>query len=320
MEINFFFKNKKFYIFLVYFFLCFLIFYDLYFNRVTYSYPILIKTNQTLKEISEFLYKNNIIKNKFFFEFLVHSNLAQTKLKAGEYIFFKENIFQVTKKIKKGDVFQRKVTIPEGLTSQQTIDILKNTKGIIVNKNIHFIDEGSLFPSTYFYVYDTDINEIINKMQVSMNMVLEELWRNRDKDVKLKNYREVLILASIVEKETSLKEEKRIISQIFLNRLNLNMKLQSDPTVLFAINKELGELDRKLTKNDLKFESDYNTYLHHGLPIGPISNPGKDSIEATTNPLKSNFLYFVADGFGGHLFSDNYDEHLSNIKKVKKSK
>ena len=153
-----------------------------------------------------------------------------------------------------------------------------------------------------------------------MNMVLEELWRNRDKDVKLKNYREVLILASIVEKETSLKEEKRIISQIFLNRLNLNMKLQSDPTVLFAINKELGELDRKLTKNDLKFKSDYNTYLHHGLPIGPISNPGKDSIEAITNPLKSNFLYFVADGFGGHLFSDNYDEHLSNIKKVKKSK
>ena len=134
-----------------------------------------------------------------------------------------------------------------------------------MDKKIYFPDEGSLFPDTYFYVYGTDINDIIHKMQLSMNKILDDSWRNKNRNVKLKNYRDVLILASIVEKETSLKEEKPIIAKIFLNRLDLNMKLQSDPTVLFAINKELGELDRKLTKNDLKFENSDNKHANSEL-------------------------------------------------------
>ena len=320
MKIDGFFKNKGIYIFVIYFFLIFLIIYDLFFNRVNYSYPVLINSNLTLKEISKELYQKEIIKNKLFFEFLVYSNLAETKLKAGEYVFLNNNIFQIINKIKKGDVFQRKVTIPEGLRSDQVIDILKKTEGIIINKKIYIPDEGSLFPDTYFYVYETDINDIIHKMQLSMNKVLEDSWRNKNRNVKLKSYRDVLILASIVEKEASLKEEKPIIAQIFLNRLDLNMKLQSDPTVVFAIEKQYGELNRKLTRKDLTFKSDYNTYLHYGLPIGPISNPGKDSIEAITNPLNNNLLYFVADGTGAHIFSENYKEHLDNIKKIKKNK
>ena len=320
MKIDGFFKNKGIYIFVIYFFLIFLIMYDLFFNRVNYSYPVLINSNLTLKEISKELYQKKIIKNKFFFEFLVYSNLAETKLKAGEYVFLNNNIFQIINKIKKGDVFQRKVTIPEGLRSDQVIDILKKTEGIIINKKIYFPDEGSLFPDTYFYVYGTDINDIIHKMLLSMNKILDDSWRNKNRNVKLKNYRDVLILASIVEKETSLKEEKPIIAKIFLNRLDLNMKLQSDPTVIFAIEKQYGELNRQLTRKDLTFESDYNTYLHYGLPIGPISNPGKDSIEAIANPLNNYLLYFVADGTGAHIFSENYEEHLGNIKKIKKSK
>ena len=125
MKIDGFFKNKGIYIFVIYFFLIFLIMYDLFFNRVNYSYPVLINSNLTLKEISKELYQKKIIKNKFFFEFLVYSNLAETKLKAGEYVFLNNNIFQIINKIKKGDVFQRKVTIPEGLRSDQVIDILK---------------------------------------------------------------------------------------------------------------------------------------------------------------------------------------------------
>ena len=319
MEINFF-KSKRLHVFLVYFFLIFLIFYDLYFSRAQYSYPILIKPNLTLKAISKELHKNNIIRDKFLFEFLIRSSFAETKLKAGEYLFFENNIFQIIKKIKNGYVFQRKVTIPEGLTTDEVIEILKNTEGIVVNKDIYLPGEGSLFPNTYFYIYGTNINKIIHTMELDMQKVLEDLWKNKDKSVKLKNYREVLILASIVEKETSLKKEKPIIAQVFLNRLNLNMKLQSDPTVIFAIRKELGELDRELIIEDLSFESEYNTYLHRGLPIGPIANPGRDSIKAVTKPMESNLLYFVADGFGGHIFSENYQEHKDNIKRIKKNK
>ena len=138
MKIDGFFKNKGIYIFVIYFFLIFLIMYDLFFNRVNYSYPVLINSNLTLKEISKELYQKKIIKNKFFFEFLVYSNLAETKLKAGEYVFLNNNIFQIINKIKKGDVFQRKVTIPEGLRSDQVIDILKKAEGIIINKKIYF--------------------------------------------------------------------------------------------------------------------------------------------------------------------------------------
>ena len=165
-----------------------------------------------------------------------------------------------------------------------------------------------------------ETSKILSTLLLSMNKILDDSWRNKNRNVKLKNYRDVLILASIVEKETSLKEEKPIIAKIFLNRLDLNMKLQSDPTVIFAIEKQYGELNRQLTRKDLTFESDYNTYLHYGLPIGPISNPGKDSIEAIANPLNNNLLYFVADGTGAHIFSENYEEHLGNIKKIKKSK
>ena len=156
-------------------------------------------------------------------------------------------------------------------------------------------------------------------MQKSMNETLKEIWKNKSENVNLKDYYEVLILASIIEKETSLKEEKPIIAQVFLNRLNLNMKLQSDPTVIYGIKKKTGNFNRELTRKDLSFKSDYNTYLNRGLPSGPISNPGKDSIIATVNPIQTDFLYFVANGFGGHDFAISYEEHLKNIKRIKEN-
>ena len=154
-------------------------------------------------------------------------------------------------------------------------------------------------------------------MKKRMKSTLIKAWQNKDKDLDLNNYNDVLILASIIEKETSLNYEKSRIAEVFLNRLRLNMKLQSDQTVIYGIENELGIKKKELTKNDLNHKSSFNTYSIPGLPEGPICNPGKESIIAVTNPSKGDLLYFVANGEGGHNFSSSYAEHIENVKKFK---
>ena len=253
------------------------------------------------------------------FKLFVRITFAEKKLKAGEYKFYNDNIFEIISKLKKGDVYLRKLTIPEGLSTKEIIEIIKNEDGIYVDNSINFeeIKEGELFPSTYFYAYGTNYNIIINNMKKRMKLILEKAWKNRDENLNLNNYNEVLILASIIEKETSLNYEKPIIAQVFLKRLKLNMKLQSDPTVIYGMKKEI---DNTMKEIDLKHDSKFNTYLYYGLPIGPICNPGEDSIVAATKPNLGDFLYFVADGKGGHNFSNNFKEHLLNIDKLRKYK
>ena len=306
------------YIFFLYFFLIFLLIFDLVFTKYPYTHTFFVKPNQTLNQITTNLYKEKIIDNKFFFKFLVFSSLSQKILKAGEYEFYNNNIFQIIRKIRVGDAYQRRITIPEGLTSNEIIDIIKKTEGIVLNQegSEQIVEEGTLFPSTYFYVYGTNSNIIINNMKKRMKSTLIETWQGRDKDLDL-NYNDVLILASIIEKETSLNYEKSKIAQVFLNRLRINMKLQSDPTVIYGIENELGIKKKELTRNDLNHKSSFNTYSIPGLPEGPICNPGKESIIAVTNPSKGDLLYFVADGEGGHNFSSNYQKHIENVKKFK---
>ena len=310
-------KNK--YIFFLFFFLIFLLFFDLFFTKYKYTHTFFVKRNQTLNQITTNLYKEKIIDNKFFFKSLIFSSLSQKILKAGEYEFYNNNIFQIIRKIRVGDVYQRRITIPEGLTSNEIIDIIKKTEGIVLNQEgfKEIVEEGTLFPSTYFYVYGTNSNIIINNMKKRMQSTLVEAWQTRDKDLDLNNYNDVLILASIIEKETSLNYEKSSVAQVFFIRLRLNMKLQSDPTVIYGIENELGIKKKELTKNDLNHKSSFNTYLIPGLPEGPICNPGKESIIAATNPSKGDLLYFVANGEGGHNFSSSYEEHIENVKRFR---
>ena len=310
-------RNKH--IFFLFFFLIFLLIFDLFFTKYKYTHTFFVKRNQTLNQITTNLYKEKIIDNKFFFKSLIFSSLSQKILKAGEYEFYNNNIFQIIRKIRVGDVYQRRITIPEGLTSNEIIDIIKKTEGIVLNQegSEQIAEEGALFPSTYFYVYGTNSNIIINNMKKRMQSTLVEAWQTRDKDLDLNNYNDVLILASIIEKETSLNYEKSSVAQVFLNRLRLNMKLQSDPTVIYGIENELGIKKKELTKNDLNHKSSFNTYLIPGLPEGPICNPGKESIIAATNPSKGDLLYFVADGEGGHNFSSSYEEHIENVKRFR---
>ncbi len=313
------FLKKNIIFFFLYSFLIFTIFFDLLFSKHKYDYTFFIKSKETLNKITENLYQQNIINNKFLFKLFVRITFAEKKLKAGEYKFYNDNIFEIISKLKKGDVYLRKLTIPEGLSTKEIIEIIKNEDGIYVDNSINFeeIKEGELFPSTYFYAYGTNYNIIINNMKKRMKLILESAWKNRDENLNLNNYNEVLILASIIEKETSLNYEKPIIAQVFLKRLKLNMKLQSDPTVIYGMKKEI---DNTMKEINLKHDSKFNTYLYYGLPIGPICNPGEDSIVAATKPNLGDFLYFVADGKGGHNFSNNFKEHLLNIDKLRKYK
>ena len=312
--------KKNIYIFFLYFFLIFLLIFDLIFTKYQYKHTFFIKNNENLTDITSNLYKETIINNKFFFKLAVRVALAEKVLKAGEYQFYNNNIFQIIKKIKIGENFQRKITIPEGMTTQEIVNFLKKKEDIIVDHKTskELIKEGMLFPNTYFYSYGTNFNIIIGTMKKEMDLALTNAWENRDKDIHLNNYNEVLILASLVEKETSLSYEKPLVAQVFLNRLKINMKLQSDPTVIYAIKKELGEDKKELKKEDINYKSDYNTYSHYGLPKGPICNPGLDSIQAVTNPVKGDYLYFVANGKGGHNFSIEYKDHLKNIQELKR--
>ena len=171
---------------------------------------------------------------------------------------------------------------------------------------------------TYAIDVTQNINEIFKSISNFSFKVLDNIWEERNTTIPIKNSKELHILASIVEKETSIGSERRLVAGVFFNRLKKKMRLQSDPTVEYSITKGEKKLKRNLYRSDLKTPSDFNTYINYGLPPGPISYPGIDSLKAVANPENSNYYYFVADKSGnGHLFSKNYKEHRENIKKMK---
>jgi UPF0755 protein len=175
------------------------------------------------------------------------------------------------------------------------------------------IEEGSLLPQTYGFERGTSRASVVARARAAMEKVLAEAWAARAADLPLASPREALVLASIVERETARPEERARIAAVFLNRLKQGMRLQSDPTVVYAASDGAGVLDHALTRAELERDSPYNTYKAGGLPPGPISAPGGASIRAVTQPARSDELYFVADGAGGHVFSRTLEEHNRNV-------
>ncbi|MEL6336871.1 MAG: endolytic transglycosylase MltG, partial [Pseudomonadota bacterium] len=174
-------------------------------------------------------------------------------------------------------------------------------------------EEGSLAPETYFVARGDSRTEVLRRMQVAQQQILDQAWGNRQAALPLAGPNEVLILASIVEKETGVDGERGQVASVFVNRLNRGMPLQSDPTVIYGITKGQGGLGRGLRRSELDRRTDWNTYRIPGLPITPIANPGREAIEAVVNPEQTPFLYFVADGTGGHAFSRTLEEHNRNV-------
>jgi len=251
-------------------------------------------------------------------------------LKAGEYEFHpNETISRIYNRLIEGDVVLKSVTIPEGLNSMEIADLL-DEKGLFDRQD--FIDvlnnkslvkellgehtdsfEGYLFPDTYSYTDDLTPEQLTRMMAKQFNRVVSSLDMNSN-GLQLSE-EEILILASMIEKEAGNENEREIISAVFHNRLMKGMKLESDPTVIYG----LGEsYDGNLTKGHLNTTTEYNTYTNLGLPPGPISNPGKESIVAALNPAKVDYLYFVSKGDGSHEFSTNYSDHQRAVYEYQK--
>lgn len=205
-----------------------------------------------------------------------------------------------------------RAAIAEGVTSWQVVNAL-NAWDLMGEDYGEIPAEGTLAPDSYDVVPDMEVASVIDRMREAQAAILAEAWAERSDDVPLQSPEEALILASLVEKETGVPEERRQVASVFVNRLNQGMRLQTDPTVIYGITRGEGVLGRGLRQSELRARTDWNTYVIDGLPPTPIANPGRLAIEAALNPDDTDFVFFVADGTGGHAFADTLDEHNRNV-------
>ena len=280
---------------------------------------VVVPKGASLNTVALKLEEAQVIDKAWLFKILARVNGLDKHLKAGEYQFEPGvSLKQAMDKISKGEVFLRKITIPEGLTSGQIMYLIATYPGLEGEVDID-VKEGELLPETYSFELGASRNSVILQAKAAMRKTLEEAWAERDDDLPIKNISDLLTMASIIEKETGIADERPLVASVFLNRLRKGMRLQTDPTVIYAITEGETSFGRSLKKKDLKIDSPYNTYLNYGLPPGPICNPGREAIMAAAHPAQSDFLYFVADGKGGHWFAKSLSEHNRNVKAWVKS-
>ncbi len=271
-----------------------------------------------MMDIADLLRKEGVIdEHRLIFAGGVFALKARSDLKAGEYLFQKHaSVRDVVETIVEGKVVQHQITIPEGLTSEQIVARLLESD--ILAGNIKDVPrEGSLLPDSYHFNRGFTREQMIARMRQAQDRLVREVWERRNPDLPLKTPDQLVILASIIEKETGKPEERTRVAAVFVNRLKQRMKLQSDPTIIYGLVYGKGSLGRPLSKADIASQTPYNTYVIDGLPPGPISNPGRHSIEAAANPARTKELYFAADGTGGHAFAETYDQHLKNVARLR---
>jgi UPF0755 protein len=242
---------------------------------------------------------------------------ARSELKPGEYAFQKNaSLREVIATIVEGKVVQHAVTIPEGLTSEQILARLSENE-IFTGSVREIPREGTLLPETYKFPRGTPREQVIQRMQQAQKRVLSEIWERRNPDVPVKTPEQLVTLASIIERETGKPDERSRVAAVYVNRLRQKMKLQSDPTIIYGLVGGRGTLGRPIKRSEITQPSPYNTYVVEGLPPGPIANPGRASLEAAANPARTRDLFFVADGTGGHSFTETYDLHQKNVAKLR---
>ena len=280
---------------------------------LTQSRSIIVPRGANARTIAALLERNGIIENKWIFYGGLLAHKAQARLKAGEYLFEANvSMARVMDTLVKGRAVLHAVTIPEGLTSQQVVDRL-NRSEMLVGRIETVPEEGTLLPDTYKFTRGADRNQIIARMRKAHDKVVQDAWERRAEGLPVATPRELVILASIVEKETGRADERPRVAAVFINRLKRGMRLQSDPTIIYGLVGGKGKLGRPLRRSEIDTPTPYNTYKIDGLPPGPIANPGRAAIEAVANPSRTGDLYFVADGTGGHIFAATYEEHQRNV-------
>jgi UPF0755 protein len=269
-------------------------------------------------DIADILQREGVIdNNRWAFIGSVFALKARSELKPGEYAFQKNaSLRDVIGTMVEGKVVQHAVTIPEGLTSEQIVARLTDND-IFAGTVKEIPREGTLLPETYKFPRGTTRDQVIARMQVSQKRVLAEIWERRNADIPIKTPEQLVTLASIVEKETGKADERTRVAAVFVNRLRQRIKLQSDPTIIYGLVGGKGTLGRPIKRSEIQQPSPYNTYVVDGLPPGPIANPGRASLEAAANPARTRDLFFVADGTGGHAFTETYDQHQKNVAKLR---
>ncbi len=271
---------------------------------------VVIQPGKSVSWIANHLEREGVIKGAPTFKIAVKLMFLDGSLQAGEYKFEPNiSLRTVVNKLATGDVVERTITFPEGLTVAAVtaqIEAEKSLKGDIL-KNV---PEGYLYPDTYSYPFGTSRKSLMLRMKKRAERELAAAWENRDAMLPLKTPNDLMILASIVEKETNIDAERTTVASVYINRLNKGMKLQADPTVIYGASHYNGNLTRK----HLKENQPYNTYVHKGLPPTPIANPSKASMLAVARPAQTPYFYLVASGDGGHVFSRTYPEHAKNVE------
>jgi UPF0755 protein len=270
-----------------------------------------------IKDISDILSREGVIEQPYVFMGGVIALKARGELKYGEYRFAAHaSVADVIDTLMEGKVVQHAFTIPEGLTADQIVARVQEND-VLTGQIMHIPVEGSLLPETYKFTRGTTRQQVIDRMQQSEKHALQEIWAHRDPYLPLKSPQELVTLASIVEKETAKPEERTRVAAVFINRLRRKMRLHSDPTIIYGLVGGKGLLGHPIQINEKNQPTPYNTYLIDGLPPGPIGNPGRASLEAVANPARTKELYFVADGTGGHVFSENYEQHQKFVAKLR---
>ena len=237
---------------------------------------------------------------------------------AGEYrVPPKASLVEIIDLFNSGKIYQRRLTIIEGWRGYEVMQAINSAEGL-GSVVLRPPEEGSVFPDTYYYTKGMDRRELLARMQAKMEIELAQIWADRQAGLPYTSPQDLLIMASIIEKETGLASERALVAGVFVNRLEKKMRLQSDPTVAYGLGLE-GNLPPTLSKNDLNKAHRWNTYRLTGLPAGPIANPGAEALLAAAHPQITEYLYFVADGMGGHNFAKTLDAHNRNVQIYRKS-
>lgn len=273
--------------------------------------PIVVPRGGGTEAIGTLLAERGAIRDPRLFTAGVWLTRNEGPLRAGEYLFpAQASLREVVSVLRTARPVQRRLTLPEGLTARQMVALLEQAEGL--TGEVAVVDEGELLPETYAYSWGDARATVVRRAGAAMREALDRLWKERAEGLPLASPREALVLASIVERETGLAEERGQVAGVFINRLKRNMPLQSDPTVAYAA-ADGGVLDRPLSRADLDRDHPFNTYRIRGLPPGPIASPGIESLRAVLNPMETDALYFVADGNGGHAFARTLEEHNRNV-------
>lgn len=281
----------------------------------TTTETVLIKPNTGTREIASMLQREGLIRDNRVFLVGLRVNNADSSLKAGEYeIKAGASMRDIMELLQSGRSVMYSLTIPEGLTVKQIFDRIDRTEELSGEMPAEMPQEGSLAADTLRFTRGLSRQEVVDKLLADQEALVKSIWERRAEDLPLEDINEFVTLASIVEKETGRADERSRVAGVFINRLRKGMRLQSDPTVIYGVFGGEGKpADRPIYRSDLEKETPYNTYLIKGLPPTPIANPGRAALEAVANPSRTDDLYFVADGSGGHAFAKTLDEHNENV-------